>query len=80
MMRGSKNSVDRKCNPESDTGRSIKYTYAVFARFLKYLTHHVALWLSNVHSDEQTSQPPLEVVIMKFPLLNKVCAFDKDKY
>lgn len=79
MMRGSKNSVDRKRNPKSDTEISIQYAYAVFARFLKYLTHHVALWLSNVLSDEQTSQLPLEIV-RKFPLRNKLCAFDKDKY
>lgn len=68
------------CNPKTFTKGGTKHTYAGFARLLKYQTCHVALQLSNFLSDELTSQPSLSMAIMKFPLLKKLHAFEKDMY
>lgn len=58
----------------------MKHIYPGFARLLKYQTHHVALQISNFLSYELHSQPCRSMVIMKFPLLNKLHIFEKDLY
>lgn len=69
-----------KCNTKSFTKEELTHMYAGFATLQKYQTCHIALQLSNFFLDELPSQSSLSMVIMKFPLLNKLHRFEKDTY